>query len=102
MASGVPVGSKNEFDLKHYIDDLKCFETIFFCLFFFQIGGGGRTLFGKFQIFFIFDPFPKPMDFLNLIPLVVAGQGAVIRKPAELRSVQQLCCSPGGWWSRPS
>ena len=25
-ASGVPVGSKNEFDLKHYIDDLKCFE----------------------------------------------------------------------------
>ena len=36
-ASVVPVGSKNEFDLKHYIDDLKCFETIFF---FFQIGGG--------------------------------------------------------------
>ena len=29
-ASGVPVGSKNEFDLKHYIDDLKCFETMFF------------------------------------------------------------------------
>jgi hypothetical protein len=29
--SGVPVGSKNEFDLKHYIDDLKCFETMFFC-----------------------------------------------------------------------
>ena len=42
-ASGVPVGSKNEFDLKHYIDDLKCFETIFF--FFFQIGvvGGGGS-----------------------------------------------------------
>jgi hypothetical protein len=27
-ASGVPVGSKNEFDLKNYIDDLKCFETM--------------------------------------------------------------------------
>ena len=40
-ASGVPVGSKNEFDLKHYIDDLKCFETMFFVLFCFQIGGVG-------------------------------------------------------------
>jgi hypothetical protein len=43
MASGVPVGSKNEFDLKHYIDDLKCFETIF-CLFVcFPNRGGGRS-----------------------------------------------------------
>ena len=48
-ASGVPIGSKNEFDLKHYINDLKCFETLFF-----QIGGG-RTLFGKFHyLFFLF------------------------------------------------
>ena len=37
-ASGVPVCSKNEFDLKHYIDDLKCFETIYF---FPNRGGGG-------------------------------------------------------------
>ena len=29
-ASGVPIGSKNEFDLKDYINDLKCFETLFF------------------------------------------------------------------------
>ena len=64
-ASGVPVGSKNEFDLKHYIDDLKCFETMFFFVFVFPNKAGrgrgrGRTLFGKFQIFlfFIFDPFP--------------------------------------------
>ena len=52
-ASGVPVGSKNEFDLKHYIDDLKCFETIYF----FPNRGGegwGRTLFGTFQIFLFF------------------------------------------------
>ena len=59
-ASGVPVGSKNEFDLKHYIDDLKCFETIFF---FFQIGGlGGVEPYlenSKYFLFFIFDPFPK-------------------------------------------
>ena len=43
-ASGVPVGSKNEFDLKHYIDDLKCFETMFFFCFFFQIGGGSDPI----------------------------------------------------------
>ena len=40
-ASGVPVGSKNEIDLKHYIDDFKCFETIFILF------------------IFIFDPFPN-------------------------------------------
>ena len=28
-ASGVPIGSKNEFDLKHSINDLKCFDTFF-------------------------------------------------------------------------
>ena len=27
-ASGVPVGLKNKFDLKHYIDDLKRFDTM--------------------------------------------------------------------------
>ena len=43
-ASGVPVGSKNEFDLKHYIDDLKCFENMFLFLFFFQIGGGSDPI----------------------------------------------------------
>jgi hypothetical protein len=40
-ASGVPVGSKNEFDLKHYINDLKYFETMFFCFVFFPNRGGG-------------------------------------------------------------
>ena len=57
-ASGVPVGLKNEFDLKHYIDDLKCFETMFFSSFFSPPNrggrGGGLTIFGKFQIFLFF------------------------------------------------
>ena len=58
-ASGVPVGSKNEFDLKHYIDDLKCFETIYFFP-----NRGGRDGVGpylehsKYFYFFIFDPLP--------------------------------------------
>ena len=58
-ASGVPIGSKNEFDLKHYIDDLKCFETMYF-LFFFQMGGGVGPYLenSKYLFFFIFDPFP--------------------------------------------
>ena len=48
-ASGVPVGSKNEFDLKHYIDDLKCFETMFF----FSPNMGGRGV-GPYLDFFFF------------------------------------------------
>ena len=40
-ASGVPIGSKNEFDLKDYINDLKCFETFFFFFFPFRGGEGG-------------------------------------------------------------
>ena len=44
-ASGVPVGLKNEFDLKHYIDELKSFETMFFFFSFFpNMGGGGPYL----------------------------------------------------------
>ena len=61
-ASGVPVGSKNEFDLKHYIDDLKCFETMFFCFVFFPNRGGWVGPYlenSKYFFIFIFDPFPK-------------------------------------------
>ena len=60
-ASGVPIGSKNEFDLKHYINDLKCFET-FFCFFPNRWGEGGVGPYLENSIFFLiffFDPVPK-------------------------------------------
>jgi hypothetical protein len=50
-ASGVPVGSKNDFDLKHYINDFKCFETMFFLFFFPNRGGGGSDHIWKIWIF---------------------------------------------------
>ena len=53
-ASGVPVGSKNEFDLKHYIDDLKWFETIFFIFFPNRGGEGGEDPIWKIPNIFIF------------------------------------------------
>jgi hypothetical protein len=45
----VLVGSKNEFDLKHYIDDL-----------FFQIGGGGSDPIWKIPNIFVFCLFLNP------------------------------------------
>jgi hypothetical protein len=58
-ASGVPVGSENEFDLKHYIDDLKCFENMFFFVFFSPNMGGKDPIWKiPILIFFNFRPFP--------------------------------------------
>ena len=74
-ASGVPVGSKNEFDLKHYIDDLKCFETLFF----FQIGGGGG---GEDPIWKI----PNIFFILFLTPSLIETNWAILIEVASLIS----------------
>ena len=68
-ASGVPVGSKNEFDLKHYIDDLKCFETIFIFFIFPNRGGrggGGSDPIWKIPNIFIFLFLTPSLSLLDL------------------------------------
>ena len=66
-ASGVPIGSKNEFDLKHYINDLKCFETFFFFFFPNRGGRGGSDPIWKIPLIFFFF-FLTPF-LINLPPL---------------------------------